>query len=490
MVHNLYLAPESIQPGCRHAFADVTNIYTDNLGNLQLFKRWIHNPHSMRFHPHRALFEALAETASLLPCKLRIRKVVSHTGVHYNEAADATALNPSPDSQDPLEAMGYTRAETIQFKHNCTSTTGWLLRLHTARWPMPENLASLHGSGVPGRIESYDGVSIPLVKPAHIFAVTTYRHIQRVSQIPRIVKMMQLGRFTITSTTTRWPNLFLDSPLWSNSVTDAERRQWLKGTYGRFFCNNSPGHPQYSHSQPNMCPVCKQSITSFAHVHLECSHDLIHSLICDRHNAIVNTLTSAIRHGSKGGFLVRSDAGRPTPHPSNNRWTIHPSLTSAPLTLIPDIVQYVNVYSPSEISLAQKYHIRLLEVAFAADRDNKILEKTVKYLPLVSTLSLAGHDTTLSLLCSDVRVPVTHLDTNTFRTFGIEGANLHKTRKAIWLNSIQYMYKITLNWRQLEAQAAHAHHPRSRGGHIRPPPWGTSTRPSSYRHMSRGRPPD
>ena len=110
MTHNLYFTPETIQPGCRHAFADVTNIYTDNLGNLQLFKRWINNPHSMRFHPHRALFEALAETASLLPCKLRIRKVVSHTGLHYNEAADATALNPSPDSQDPLEAMGYTRA--------------------------------------------------------------------------------------------------------------------------------------------------------------------------------------------------------------------------------------------------------------------------------------------------------------------------------------------------------------------------------------------
>ena len=444
----------------------------------------------MRYHPHRQLFEQLAATASLLPCTLRIRKVTSHTGIKYNEAADATASDPPPGSPDPLEDMGFRRGPTTTFEHACTSPQGWLLRLHTARWPMPSSTSNLHGSGVPGHIESFNGTSIALTKPAHAFAITTYCHIQHLSKTPRVISIMELGRFTITTTTTKWPNLMADSPLWTDSVTDPERRQWLKGTYGRFFCNNSPGHPLYSSDNPNMCHVCKAAPTSFTHVHLECSHKLIHSLICDRHNSIVNTLATAIQRGKRGGYLTRSDAGATTPTPHTERWTIHPSLTPSIPNLMPDIVQYVNIHRPDEILSTPPQPIHMLEYAFAHNRDSRIIEKTAKYTPLVNALSISGHLTTLSLICSDVRVPLTHKDTHTLHLLGVEGENLRKTRRAIWLDTIKYMHKLTINWRQLEAAAAHTHHPRARGGHVRIPPWGTSARPSSYSHMTRGRPPD
>jgi ribonuclease HI len=184
----LYNNPTHAQLGLRNAIADVANIYTDNLANLQLFRRWMYNPQSMRYHPHRQLFKQLAATASLLPCTLRIRKVTSHTGIKYNEAADATASDPPPGSPDPLEDMGFRRGPATTFEHACTSPQGWLLRLHTARWPMPSSTSNLHGSGVPGHIESFNGTSIALTKPAHAFAITTYCHIQHLSKTPRVMQ--------------------------------------------------------------------------------------------------------------------------------------------------------------------------------------------------------------------------------------------------------------------------------------------------------------
>ena len=492
---DLYSHPETIGESIRPSISEYANIYTDNLGNIQLFKRWLRNPHSMRHHPHRPLFEQIALVASQLPCTLRIRKVVSHTGVRYNEAADATADEPKPDEIDPLELMGYSRATTKTFAHSCGPPNGWCLLLHASRWPMPKNTPLLYGKNVPGHLESFNGVTIPLYRNSHVLAITTYHHIQRVALIPRVVELMRLGNFAITTETTKWPNLLLDSPVWNDVVTDSERRQWLKGMFGRFFCNNSPGHPQYNQLQKNMCPVCLSAPTSFTHVSLECSHPTIHSLICARHNDAVISYASSIRKGTHGGFMLRTDAGKVIPQQSHieDRWTIHPSiLRRVPqhTHTIPDIVHYTNVYTPDDIHPSMPNPIRLIEVAYSGNREAAFETKFIKYAPLVNSLRSLGHNTSLSILTSDVRVPITHLNTPTFESIGIHGNNLKRLRRSIWLSTIQYLNKIIVYWRTLESAYYYDRTTRVPTTQHRRPPWGNSSRPSRFSSMSHGRPPD
>ena len=198
-----------------------------------------------------------------------------------------------------------------------------------------------------------------------------------------------------------------------------------------------------------------------------------------------------MRKGNRGGYTLRTDAGRTTPYPNCDRWTIHASLCpNTNITLIPDVVQYLNIYHPNEISNTTHHTLHILEVAYANDRDKRIVEKTTKYQPLLDALHSAEHNATLSVLCLNTSVPITNSDTPTLQALGIDNDALHDTRKQIWTHSIQYMYKLITNWRRLEALHNKKRSMHTQMKHIRSPPWGTAPRPSAYTSMTCGRPPD
>lgn len=193
--------------------------------------------------------------------------------------------------------------------------------------------------------------------------------------------------------------------------------------------------------------------------------------------------------------MLRTDAGKVIPQQSHieDRWTIHPSiLRRVPqhTHTIPDIVHYTNVYTPDDIHPSMPNPIRLIEVAYSGNREAAFETKFIKYAPLVNSLRSLGHNTSLSILTSDVRVPITHLNTPTFESIGIHGNNLKRLRRSIWLSTIQYLNKIIVYWRTLESAYYYDRTTRVPTTQHRRPPWGNSSRPSRFSSMSHGRPPD
>ena len=69
-------------------------ILTDNLFCIYSIRNYIHNPYRYRHHLHKDLIKATAElikVRDLAGLATHIGKVKSHTGVIYNDVADAAA---------------------------------------------------------------------------------------------------------------------------------------------------------------------------------------------------------------------------------------------------------------------------------------------------------------------------------------------------------------------------------------------------------------
>jgi len=133
------------------------------------------------------------------------------------------------------------------------------------------------------------------------------------------------------------------------------------------------------------------------------------------------------------------------------------------------------------ISAQKKYKLNVLEQTYtiASNHTEAIESKRTAYAPLVDVLQSQGHEISLNIIASDVRVPLTPQDTKALMAMGIPKNRIKEIRCEVWIRAIYYLHKIIVAWRQIEAttnsaqtrKGGHhrAHDRRSGRGAFRPP---------------------
>ena len=199
--------------------------------------------------------------------------------------------------------------------------------------------------------------------------------------------------------------------------------------------------------------------TSLSHVTLHCQHPTIHALICGRHDETVHRYVTDVTNGEYGGYLIRSDYGKPNPEPRmrGERWTIHPSLIPENATTnfphIPDIVIYNEHCRTDPVPSTTQHKLIIFDETYTTNtnREKANMTKQSTYESLMSLLQSQGHSAALHIITSDIRAPLLKHDIKTLHEIGVLPECTKQLQYDVWKCAVQYMHKIILAWRQLES---------------------------------------
>ena len=315
--------------------AQPLHVMTDSLTSLYLIAAYLVRPTQFRFHKHRWLIAAIAQSTLLRSAPVLLTKVRAHIGVRGNTCADDLAASAHDADSVCIS----------QFKDPCLRGPAWV------QYWYGDTLSDL------------DDLKHHAIRIANLSALT---QLQNKSDH---LKSKTLLKVQTAITSQAGLHLVASNAYWgSTRVKDFHRTLVLQVRLGTLVTRSKLAKWYPSQGISPACPLCSAPKDTIAHRLGACSALPIKRQICARHGHAVNAIAIAIRGGALGNCALMCDAE------CHERYVSFPP-AFLPLHLQvsrPDIVLLANVHDrfpmlPIGTRRDPRVVVHLIEVGFTSD---------------------------------------------------------------------------------------------------------------------------
>ena len=258
---------------------------------------------------------------------------------------------------------------------------------------------------------------------------------------------------------TKFPDILWNAQIWTSNRA-AERTVWFKHMFGRFFTENSPGHPEYTPERAVLCKACNQGLSTGAHVRSGCSNPIVRAQYKYRHDQQIDMITECIKKGDLGGMDIRVDGEKKNKNKERINNTLPDYLFQTNQTELekntrkrPDIVMIGKVKDNVENkSKPERHTIHIIEHAVTDERKlkQKATEKKEKYSTIIKELQQLGHITTIQTSIMGTRIPIIKEEWDIILSdVGVtDREETQRLHNKTWTKNLTKLRLTTIAWRQ------------------------------------------
>ena len=342
-------------------------ILTDSMTAIQLLRRMLERPSSLRYHMHRALLQQILPAMLARQGHTTICKVRAHIGVPGNSRADSLCR----------AAHAATAGDTFTSAADSTTGPNWVLSEHKT----PEGATELR-------------------QVANLRRAAALRlHTDKLQDNPdkKYAELNKAVRSTNGGVIAKASNHFWDIP----ALSDDKKSLMMKVRQGLVVALTRKRHFDADSTEQVLCPLCPAKAVRDTQGHRlgGCTHPLIHGQVMARHGKTVHLLAQATREGHIGDCCIYSDAEGYDRYPDLTahgqrclpKWALpYKRQTSKPdLVVFPGVLQsHVDDKSANKKAYRQQHTIHLVEVGYTGDYGvhDRVAQKLTQHNDLQANL--------------------------------------------------------------------------------------------------------